>query len=67
MTGVIVIVSVNVWFVRKYLNLEDEEEYGGILTLLQEGAFPAVATFVVRRKLHTAFAPRPHSAFAALL
>lgn len=50
MTGVIVVVSVNVWFVRKYLQIEDEEEYGGILTLLQEGAFPAVATFVVRLK-----------------
>eukprot|EP00892_Ulva_mutabilis_P010099 jgi/Ulvmu1/7461/UM037_0004.1 len=44
--GVLIVVCVNVWFVRSYLRIEDEDEYGGILTLLQEGAFPAAATFL---------------------
>lgn len=48
MAGVVIVVCINVWFVRNYLKLEDEDEYGGILSLLQEGALPALATFVVR-------------------
>lgn len=48
MAGVLIVVCVNVWFIRSYLRIEDEDEYGGIITLLQEGAFPAAATFLVR-------------------
>lgn len=60
MAGIVIIACLNVWFVRNYLRLEDEDEYGGILTLLQEGAFPALATFVVRHcRLSLSFAT-PH-------